>query len=859
MQFSGYLFLLAFAAAHAGASLALAQSADRTADVPTETTIVTEAKPNATGLEIGPDGMTTLPWRVVETKRGRGPTLRTARPFLTLANAITWDPKSQRHVAEFLFGLDSEDGQTAPLAQAMDIRFSVTCEDVTPNVVRTETIGPLGYDLVKVSCSRQVKNEREHQFIELFAGAGIVRYTFQIPRRPGPLTLVASSERMIGFGFDTVLLIASQLEEDGSPLVRSEDRTLRLVATSGTFDVQTITIPKKLAEASTTIRPTGVGVLELRLVDGERESPSVRIELAWPFQAILAALSGGALGGFVTSISTSGSRRRRSVIRRVGEGAALGALISITVLAVPSLLSGPIQLLGTELACFVIAAVAGVAGVPLIERAASTVFPAFEDSSTSRSSLGEGEAEELQRELEQRAKEGFERNRKRGLRALSLSTSAVPFFGDLEWRIEPHVNVLLGRNGYGKSHLLRLVAAMLAREGRALDEFFGPDGEQALHLQLSAPAEPGAELVIERAKDRWHDDVSKVPVLAISDTRFIDRSRELIERPDLREDESLPQGGALHFIRQSPNSDLMQSNLFRLCLDFLEHDKGAPVLRVLDKVIARLADSQFEIVDVRRRNPAETRFQIMVRTEGSPGPVRLQVASQGTLSVLAIVLDIYYFLAALYPERASSPDLCNQSAIVIIDEVDAHLHPAWQQKIVWQLRRTFPNVQFIMTAHSPLVVAGCRAGEVATLRRNVGTHKIELQRFEHDFIGWDPSEILRTVQEVEPADVEYLRLRLAATKKGDLASERAVLLEAFVMNESDKARLETIESELARIAVAEKKASERMAHNEMQGKVMALELQIRQLESALRRSVAPPTGPAPSEGDSRSTDRDGSV
>jgi len=42
--------------------------------------------------------------------------------------------------------------------------------------------------------------------------------------------------------------------------------------------------------------------------------------------------------------------------------------------------------------------------------------------------------------------------------------------------------------------------------------------------------------------------------------------------------------------------------------------------------------------------------------------------------------------------------------IVIIDEIDLHLHPQWQRRIIPQLRKTFPNIQFIVTTHSPLVL-----------------------------------------------------------------------------------------------------------------------------------------------------------
>lgn len=61
-------------------------------------------------------------------------------------------------------------------------------------------------------------------------------------------------------------------------------------------------------------------------------------------------------------------------------------------------------------------------------------------------------------------------------------------------------------------------------------------------------------------------------------------------------------------------------------------------------------------------------------------------------------------------------NLLSASAIVLIDELDAHLHPRWKMRIVSSLRRAFPQVQFVSSTHDPLVLRGIRNGEVAVLR-----------------------------------------------------------------------------------------------------------------------------------------------
>ena len=74
--------------------------------------------------------------------------------------------------------------------------------------------------------------------------------------------------------------------------------------------------------------------------------------------------------------------------------------------------------------------------------------------------------------------------------------------------------------------------------------------------------------------------------------------------------------------------------------------------------------------------------------------------SQGEKSLLALVADIARRLVLLNP-TASNP--LDGTGIVLIDEIDLHLHPSWQQKVIIRLEETFPNIQFIVTTHSPQV------------------------------------------------------------------------------------------------------------------------------------------------------------
>jgi len=83
--------------------------------------------------------------------------------------------------------------------------------------------------------------------------------------------------------------------------------------------------------------------------------------------------------------------------------------------------------------------------------------------------------------------------------------------------------------------------------------------------------------------------------------------------------------------------------------------------------------------------------------------LELSQLSDGYKTMIGLSIDLSRRMAA------GNPDMDNpleSPAIVLIDEVDLHLHPAWQQRVVSDLLRCFPNTQFVLTTHSPVIVEG---------------------------------------------------------------------------------------------------------------------------------------------------------
>jgi predicted ATP-binding protein involved in virulence len=111
--------------------------------------------------------------------------------------------------------------------------------------------------------------------------------------------------------------------------------------------------------------------------------------------------------------------------------------------------------------------------------------------------------------------------------------------------------------------------------------------------------------------------------------------------------------------------------------------------------------------------------------------------SQGEKSLIALVGDIARRLAMLNP-ALDNPLMGD--GIILIDEVDLHLHPTWQRSLCDRLIETFPNCQFVLTTHSPLVISDCKNLLVYTLTNG------ELQEMPSQY-GQDANTVLLDVMD----------------------------------------------------------------------------------------------------------------
>jgi len=375
-----------------------------------------------------------------------------------------------------------------------------------------------------------------------------------------------------------------------------------------------------------------------------------------------------------------------------------------------------------------------------------------------------------------------------------------PFYGDLEWRFNGQMNILLGKNGYGKSHLLSILLGLLEDDVTKTFEFTPPNSGASIEISVDIGGQPESadNPTILYSDKKIMNPFKIIPILAIPDTRFIDKSKKEVSRN--KEEPDLLENAAHHFLYQKPYADIIGNVMYRICQTYFEGGRTTGgIFALMEDVFYRLTGSRFKVQEIVSK--PNSNYEFFVSTEGSE-KIQIQKVSQGTFSVMTMIGIIYNYLRARYPDTAET-DIARQHAIVFIDEIDAHLHPDWQRKLINILRESFPNVQFFITAHSPLIVAGCRTEEVAVLRKSDKGFKLEY--FAHDFVGCSPEELYRIIFQVEAYDDTYLKYKALVPYKKDIEDEIETLQKNGTSPGEEERRLAKLYDDLYYINIVEEK------------------------------------------------------
>ncbi|SHF56981.1 Predicted ATP-binding protein involved in virulence [Litoreibacter ascidiaceicola] len=338
---------------------------------------------------------------------------------------------------------------------------------------------------------------------------------------------------------------------------------------------------------------------------------------------------------------------------------------------------------------------------------------------------------------------------KTSLRITKLTLSDIgPFPAlNLSFRNDAGINLICGDNGIGKTTVLEAITASfsLGRTHRLKRRQSAESGSSALTIQSD-----GSEHIIQIQVNELDPKQGEFLNYSRSDAKnliHIRASRDLtyFQQNTISRDPTFDEKN----FRQKVANDLSQNEiktwLTNRYLLAPHANKSSWTPQMLENL--ETAKRFFSILDpeVVLDQVDVTSFEVLVSTPN--GIIPFELLSSGFRSSYFLLLSILKELEFRNLKVSAS----EFSGVILIDEIDLHLHPSWQQEIGRILSSAFPHAQIIVTTHSPHVVQTTNSNEVISLRRNEdgSVERKSISTGKYGFKGWTIEEILEDVMGVE--------------------------------------------------------------------------------------------------------------
>ena len=350
----------------------------------------------------------------------------------------------------------------------------------------------------------------------------------------------------------------------------------------------------------------------------------------------------------------------------------------------------------------------------------------------------------------------------------------------LELHLHPQMNVFFGGNSEGKTSVLSAIATGFGAVQRLLPaitsvNFLERDrrGEQPIRVELEACDGTKWERTLGGPRRAGRlDDLRKrlEPLLTAEEDEkpskelplavFYDTDRVVPERPQrITKPRDFPRFEALEgALSPRPN--------FRTFFEWFagrEHEEGneqkrrrsfdfhLPAMEAIRRAVRALVPGVSDPTVMFH----PVRFTVSAAFDGD-GTAELEIdqLSGGNRVLLAVVADLARRMVQANPHL---DDPLQSEAVVLIDEVDLHLHPSWQQRILPDLMQTFPNAQFLVSTHSPQVLTTVDGDHILQLAREDG--EIVVGGIVSPTYGAEAGSVLTVVMGVDarPTDNEFAR------------------------------------------------------------------------------------------------------
>lgn len=368
-------------------------------------------------------------------------------------------------------------------------------------------------------------------------------------------------------------------------------------------------------------------------------------------------------------------------------------------------------------------------------------------------------------------------------------------FSDLKVNFNNRLTVLVGNNGAGKSTVLEAAAIAAGTLTSAMDGLtnYGIKKSDAhykcfdlgsnVDVQPQFPVEITAVGTVDGQDISWvrnlnsakgrgglasakemtriaenyqnrmrsGDKELKLPIISYYGTgRLWNQHRE--KKNDIFEKNSRS-NGYIDSLDGAANDKLMMKWFQKMTMQQFQRGELIPEFTAVRMAMEQVFASIAGVSDVQVQFNLDTSDIDILYFDKNKEHIRIPVSllSDGYKCTISLIADIAYRMAILNPQLLDKV-LTETEGIVLIDEIDLHLHPSWQKRILKDLMEVFPKVQFIVSTHAPEVINSAKQESIVVLSHNTVMPAM------NETYGKDANTILREVMEVSerPDDIKQL-------------------------------------------------------------------------------------------------------
>lgn len=326
----------------------------------------------------------------------------------------------------------------------------------------------------------------------------------------------------------------------------------------------------------------------------------------------------------------------------------------------------------------------------------------------------------------------------------------------LHLSFDDHFNVICGENGIGKTTILDIITSAFAATSKKVkkkaDSVIGH-----YHLKFFSPDNSEKELDVDVSCFEPGESTNSGGILNYFPyTLFINNNRDISYHPlpNLKRDPDRYLSNLSDMNVNGINYEEIKSWFVTRYLFNRNEDIEPSLVKNFE-----LARRSFSILDdsITFKSVKPRTFDILLQTD--KGDIYFEYLSSGYKSCICILFGLMKEIEYRFKDIPVE----DFDGIILIDELELHLHPIWQSQLSSALKTIFPNAQFIITTHSPSVLQNLKKEEIIPLIQDEDGNTIikELNLGEFGLQGWTLEEILKDVMGMSSLSSKFYSTTIA--------------------------------------------------------------------------------------------------